>query len=203
MPRSSTARNIATAKKGGQLRIIGGRWRSRKITFAAADGLRPTGDRIRETLFNWLQNNIVDARCLDLFAGSGILGLEALSRGANTCTFIENYGPTSRSLLQQLSKLEVDHSTATVIQNDALVWLKAPRTEKRYDLVFVDPPFSLDITGQCCELLESSLILADHALIYLEVERNQKNTVIPANWQQIRSKTSGQVSYSLYQRTSS
>lgn len=200
MTRSSTPRKKPAANKGGQLRIIGGRWRSRKIEFPAGDGLRPTGDRIRETLFNWLQNEIVGARCLDLFAGSGILGLEALSRGAERCTFIDNYEPACRSLLQQLLKLEVDPADAAVIRSDALGWLRSTQTPENYDLVFVDPPFSLDITDQCLELLEASSVLADDALIYLEIGRTQTDTVIPANWQQIRHKSSGQVRYSLYRR---
>lgn len=201
MTRSSTPRKKPAANKGGQLRIIGGRWRSRKIEFPAGDGLRPTGDRIRETLFNWLQNEIVGARCLDLFAGSGILGLEALSRGAERCTFIDNYEPACRSLLQQLLKLEVGPSEAAVIRSDALSWLRSTQTPENYDLVFVDPPFSLDITDRCLKLLEASSVLANDALIYLEIGRTQTDTAIPANWQQIRHKSSGQVRYSLYRRT--
>ncbi|MDF1643832.1 MAG: 16S rRNA (guanine(966)-N(2))-methyltransferase RsmD [Pseudomonadales bacterium] len=201
MARSSAPRKRSSTAKGGQLRIIGGRWRSRKIEFPAGDGLRPTGDRIRETLFNWLQHEIVGASCLDLFAGSGILGLEALSRGAECCTFIDSYEPAYRSLTQQLLKLEVDPSNAAVIRSDALGWLRASQAPKHYDLVFVDPPFLLDITTQCIELLETSSVLADDALIYLEAGRTQTDTAVPANWQQVRHKSSGQVRYCLYRRT--
>ncbi|MBV1914346.1 MAG: 16S rRNA (guanine(966)-N(2))-methyltransferase RsmD [Pseudomonadales bacterium] len=185
---------------GGEVRIIGGQWRSRKIEFPGATGLRPTGDRIRETLFNWLQNEIVGSRCLDLFAGSGILGIEALSRGAESCAFVEAHPPTYQSLAQQLSKFDASQPKTQLIRDDAIKWLQSSQPLAQYNMVFVDPPFSLNIASQCCELLENSGLLMDSSLIYLEQARSQNELDLPASWQQLRSKSSGQVSYSLYRR---
>ena len=184
----------------GEVRVIGGRWRSRKIRFSGVTGLRPTGDRIRETLFNWLQNEIVGAQCLDLFAGSGILGIETLSRGAKSCTYVETHKPTISLLRQQISKLDDNKPEVLLIHDDALKWLQSPEPLTQHDIVFVDPPFSLGIAGQCCQLLENSHLLANNALIYLEMPRGQAELTPPVNWQQIRSKSSGQVTYSLYRR---
>ncbi|MBL4583297.1 MAG: 16S rRNA (guanine(966)-N(2))-methyltransferase RsmD [Pseudomonadales bacterium] len=207
MPRSSSPRRGASGQKpastknnGGQVRIIGGRWRSRKIEFPGANGLRPTGDRIRETLFNWLQQDVIGARCLDLFAGSGVLGIEAISRGAAHCTFIDNYEPACSSLQQQLSTLNAEPAQANVVRNDALNWLKTTKPVNQFDIAFIDPPFAQDISASCCELLEASTVLSDNALIYVETQRRPAGQQTPDNWQQLRSKSSGQVTYSLYQR---
>ena len=134
----------------GQLRIIGGQWRGRKLSFTAAEGLRPTSDRVRETLFNWLAADIHGAKCLDLFAGSGALGLESLSRGATHCDFID----TSAAAIKQLqSHLQVlDGASRGRCHNDsALSFLT--KAQQRWDMIFVDPPFGQDLLAPTCELL--------------------------------------------------
>ena len=200
--RASKPRDQTRSDTSGQVRIIGGQWRSRKIEVPIAEGLRPTGDRIRETLFNWLQQEVIGARCLDLFAGSGILGLEALSRGAEFCRFIETHESTCSALLTQLSKFDLSPDQATVTRTDASQWLKTPQIQEsaRYDLVFVDPPFAHDQAAEYCQQLEASSVMTDNALIYLEVELGQSDIELPERWRQLRSKSSGRVTYSLYQR---
>lgn len=182
------------------LRIIAGEWRGRRLEFAATDGLRPTPDRVRETLFNWLQPFLSGARCLDLFAGSGALGLEALSRGAVSTTFIDREPLSCRALQSNLQKLKADN--AEVIQASVLDWLQQRITdlEPRYDLVFMDPPYRQDLIRPCCELLEQHNLLADNAIIYVETESELSERVVPEHWREHRSKQSGQVSYRLYIR---
>lgn len=184
----------------GELRIIAGSWRGRRLAFPALPGLRPTPDRVRETLFNWLQAYIPGARCLDLFAGSGALGLEALSRGAGNVTFVDNAPPAINQLRHNLQLLKAEN--AEVIAAPALDWLAARQTdlEPCYDLVFLDPPFRRDLLPLSCELLESRNLLAEEALIYIEAETELGTPQLPANWQELRCKTAGQVSYRLYLR---
>jgi 16S rRNA (guanine966-N2)-methyltransferase len=182
------------------LRIIGGQWRGRKLEFMAVDCLRPTPDRVRETLFNWVQPYISGARCLDLFSGSGALGLEALSRDAESVTFVDLNNVTSRQLQSNLQLLKCQ--SAEVIQADVMQWLESRITdmEPRYDMVFMDPPFRKDMVAECCQLLESHNLLAENAIIYVETESELSHPDVPANWKEHRSKTTGQVSYRLYMR---
>ncbi|MGH1462568.1 MAG: 16S rRNA (guanine(966)-N(2))-methyltransferase RsmD [Neptuniibacter sp.] len=196
-PRSSS--NKVTVPKS-HLRIIGGQWRGRKLEFMAVDGLRPTPDRVRETLFNWLQPYLPGARCLDLFSGSGALGLEALSRGAESATFVDLQALTTRQLQNNLHLLKAQ--TAEVVQADVLQWLESRQTdmEARYDMVFMDPPFRKDLVAPCSQLLESRNILADNAIIYVETESELTDPDVPENWKEHRSKTAGQVNYRLYMR---
>jgi len=183
-----------------QLRIIGGDWRGRKIEFFAVDGLRPTPDRVRETLFNWIQSSVPGAQCLDLFSGSGALGLEALSRGAGSMTFIDLNPTTSRKLKDNIQLLKCQK--AEVIQANVLEWLQSRKTdcEQRYDLVFLDPPFRQDLIEPCCELLETHNLLSENALIYVESESELSHPNVPAHWHEHRQKTAGQVTYRLYMR---
>lgn len=191
--------NQKLVTSSSHLRIIGGQWRGRKLEFMAVDGLRPTPDRVRETLFNWIQPYLIGARCLDLFSGSGAIGLEALSRDAESVTFIDLHAITTRQLQSNLQRLKANN--AEVIQADVLQWLEARQTdmEPRYDIVFMDPPFRKDMAARCCALLESRNLLADNAIIYVETESDLIPEV-PANWHEHRSKTAGQVSYRLYFR---
>jgi len=186
----------------GELRIIAGEWRGRRLGFPAIQGLRPTPDRVRETLFNWLQAYVPGARCLDLFAGSGALGLEALSRGAQSVTFIDNAPTVAERLRHNLRLLRADN--AEVVQAAAMEWLSQRHTdlEPRYDLVFLDPPFRCDLLPLACELLESRNLLADQALIYIEAEAELGLPRVPDNWRELRSKTAGQVAYRLFTRES-
>ncbi|SHF28121.1 16S rRNA (guanine966-N2)-methyltransferase [Microbulbifer donghaiensis] len=177
-----------------QLRIIGGRWRGRKLSFAPVEGLRPTGDRLRETLFNWLQFQLPEARCLDLFAGSGALGLEALSRGAAAVDFVELNRNAAQTLKAQLDLLQADQGR---VHNCSAADFLA-RTQSRYDIVFVDPPFAGDLWQQTLAALADHL--ADEALVYVETPRD-KPLSLPAGWRVDKEKHAGQVSMHLLRVT--
>lgn len=180
----------------GTLRIIGGRWRGRKLPVAAAPGLRPTPDRVRETLFNWLQPLVAGSRVLDPFAGSGALGLEALSRGAASAVFVERSPAVLRALEANLERLEAI-SAATLYGGDACAWLAAPSGE-RFDLVFLDPPFGEeDLLERCCTLLAAGDWLTPEARVYLEAPARRGPPALPAGWSLLRSKRAGEVGYHL------
>ncbi|MGB4499019.1 MAG: 16S rRNA (guanine(966)-N(2))-methyltransferase RsmD [Methylococcaceae bacterium] len=182
-----------TSKKGS-LTIIGGQWRSRKIDVLDADGLRPTPNRVRETLFNWLQADIFNAQCLDLFAGSGALSFEAASRGAKNVVQIENNVAACQILKSNAEKLNA--TQIQIIQSDTLSYLqKSP--ENPFDVVFIDPPFGSDFVAQSCEYLEKNHWLSPYAKIYIETETNL-TLELPENWQLLKSKTAGEVAYRLY-----
>lgn len=199
----------STTQGANQLRIIGGSWRGRKLCFPSVDGLRPTGDRLRETLFNWLQPEIQQARCLDLFAGSGALGVESLSRGAAQVTFIEAHTQAANQLVQNLALLKADN--AQVLRTDALQWLQQGNKSEPYHIVFMDPPFALNLWQSVIDALEAGNWLAEDATIYIESPYIQSSYNIqssrdsllfqpPINWQLHRDKHAGQVSYRLYYR---
>jgi len=177
-----------------RFRVIGGEWRGRRLAFPNVPGLRPTADSVRETLFNWLQGRVEGARCLDLFAGSGALGLEALSRGASTVTFVERSRPAAMGLRESLQALAAGNR-AEVVQGDATTLLRRPAVA--YDLVFLDPPFQSDIIGRCCRLLAERQWLAPGALVYAEVDRHQGLPVLPDGWAVIREGRAGRVGFHL------
>ena len=185
----------ATNKKrsGNQLRIIGGEWRGRKLGFPEVEGLRPTTDRVRETLFNWLAPVIQGARCLDLFAGSGALGLEALSRGATALTFVDADRRAVQSLKENLNLLK--DQRGTVVQGDALSYLQGE--PQPFDIVFLDPPFRKALLQPCLERLCNDGWLTDNARIYIEVELESGEPELPGGWELVRSKQAGQVLYGL------
>lgn len=194
--KASTGKNTG----GGQLRIIGGVWRGRKLGFPDVDGLRPTGDRIRETLFNWLAPEIQDANCLDVFAGSGALGLEALSRGAESCVMLETNPLAAQQLGSHLQLLQSDNGR--VEQVNSLQWLTrqpSPPFNHPFNIVFIDPPFALNLWEPIALALERGGWLADDAVIYLEAPRDAQ-LALPANWLLHRDKQAGQISYRLYHR---
>lgn len=186
----------AKSQPTGQIRIIGGQWRGRKLPVPDSEGLRPTTDRVRETLFNWLAPALVDARCLDCFAGSGALGLEALSRYAAKAVLIEFDRQVARQLEKNVALLNA--ANAEIINADALSWLDRPGTP--FDIVFVDPPFRKGMLEQVIQRLENNGWLAASALIYIETEAERQDIIIPAGWRLHREKTAGQVSYRLYRR---
>jgi 16S rRNA (guanine966-N2)-methyltransferase len=176
------------------VRIIGGRWRGRKLAFTPADGLRPTGDRIRETLFNWLTPYIAGARCADLFAGSGALGLEALSRGAAHCDFVDSASATLAQVSNHLRTLEaLDRASCHPIP--ALQFLQS--ATRPYDIVFIDPPFKLALVQPVCVALASKGLLGDGALVYIESAATASPVMVPGNWSPHREKISGGVAYRL------
>lgn len=183
----------------GQLRIIGGRWRGRKLRFPAVPGLRPTPDRVRETLFNWLAPRIHGARCLDLFAGSGALGLEALSRGAGRVCFVDNNNAALRAIRQHLATL--DGADAECVAADAPTFLAGGNTGEPWDIAFLDPPFDAGLLEPAARGLEDGGWLADGALIYLEAGVREAPPVLPGNWQLHREKSAGDVRFSLFVRT--
>ncbi|MDX1251613.1 MAG: 16S rRNA (guanine(966)-N(2))-methyltransferase RsmD [Gammaproteobacteria bacterium] len=188
---------MKTPHKPGQLRIIGGEWRGRKLAFPGIEGLRPTPDRVRETLFNWLRDVVPGSRCLDLFAGSGALGFEALSRGAAQAVMVDQ---EARVIAQLHKNIEILHAqSAHAVQADALSYLQGP--PQPFDVVFLDPPYRLfDLLQPCCEQLENRGWLGPHAHIYLEAEAARGLPSLPRNWQVIRSKQAGQVGYHLIVR---
>lgn len=182
--------------KTGSCRIIGGKWRGRKIKFEDADGLRPTTDRIRETVFNWLQPYIHKSSCLDVFAGSGVLGFEALSRGAQEVVFIEHNNETVKNL--KLNSSVLDAENVSIFQQDALFWLQSVSRDHRFDLVFLDPPFHTDLLLKACAALNNSRCLAEDAIIY--VEHNIDTDIdVPENWHVLKEKKAGQVAYKLFE----
>ncbi|MFC0138934.1 16S rRNA (guanine(966)-N(2))-methyltransferase [Erwinia mallotivora] len=180
----------------GQIRIIGGLWRGRKLPVPDSAGLRPTTDRVRETLFNWLAADIQGARCLDCFAGSGALGLEALSRHAASATLLELERPVAQQLEKNLTTLGA--TTGKVINTNTLQYLAQPG--EPYDLVFIDPPFRKGLLEQTLSQLESGGWLSDQALIYVESEVENGMPAVPGRWQLHREKVAGQVAYRLYVR---
>ncbi|WP_318376874.1 16S rRNA (guanine(966)-N(2))-methyltransferase [Enterobacter sp.] len=181
----------------GQIRIIGGQWRGRKLPVPDSPGLRPTTDRVRETLFNWLAPSMVNARCLDCFAGSGALGLEALSRYAGASTLIEMERGVAQQLKQNLGTLKA--ANANVVNTNTLTFLN--QTGTPHDIVFVDPPFRKGLLDETLRLLEVNGWLADDALIYVESEVENGLPPVPVHWDLHREKVAGQVAYRLYHRT--
>lgn len=179
--------------KSGQIRIIGGAWRGRKLRFSTHAGLRPTPDRVRETLFSWLQPVILNARCLDLFAGSGALGLEASSRGAAQVVMVERSLQACREIRIQLEVLAA--RGVEVITADSLAYLRGSAQE--FDIVFLDPPFDSGLLEPCCQYLESSGWLVPGAYIYLEAPGRDSLPSLPSNWNLLRSKQAGEVGYYL------
>lgn len=186
----------STSSGSGQIRLIGGQWRGRKLPVTDSPGLRPTTDRVRETLFNWLAPYLVDAHCLDCFAGSGALGLESLSRYAASATLLE----MERSVAQQLQKnlATLKAANGKVVNTNTLNYLN--QTGTPHNIVFVDPPFRKGLLDDTLNLLEHNGWLADDALIYVESEVENGTPLVPASWQLHREKVAGQVAYRLYLR---
>ncbi|HJS21310.1 MAG TPA: 16S rRNA (guanine(966)-N(2))-methyltransferase RsmD [Steroidobacteraceae bacterium] len=179
-----------------ELRIIGGAWRGRRVKFPDVAAIRPTPDRVRETLFNWLQYDIAGSRCLDLFAGSGALGLEALSRGAARVVFVDR----EREVIEQLSATlaVLGAGAGTLEHRDAVRFLEGePRP---FDIVFLDPPFNRDLLPGVCGTLESRGWLVPGALIYLESPAQNAAPVLPGTWTLMKSGRAGEVGYHLARR---
>ncbi|MFK0571534.1 16S rRNA (guanine(966)-N(2))-methyltransferase RsmD [Endozoicomonas sp.] len=182
---------------GGQLRIIAGEWRSRKLPVANVPGLRPTSDRVRETVFNWLAMITPGAKVLDAFSGTGALSMEALSRGASSAILLEKSPVAARTLKSNLALLKAER--ARVIETDSLNWLNQP-AETTFDLVFLDPPFRMNLLEPACLLLESNGYLHENSQIYIEVEKELVPLPVPENWQLEKRKIAGQVNFSLFTR---
>ena len=183
-----------TKKSRGRLRIVAGIWRSRVLEIADVEGLRPTSERIRETLFNWLTPRLAGARCLDLFAGTGVLGLEALSRGAVAAVFVESSKIAIVTLRRNVVSLE---ASGAVIHAGAATEYIAASGAERFDIVFLDPPFAVDSLAELCRLIDESELLAANANVYLEQDRARPEPDLPDGWTILKSKVAGNVRYTL------
>jgi len=190
------AKHKQDKSRPGRLRIVAGNWRSRLLDIADVPGLRPTAERIRETLFNWLAPRIAGARCLDLFAGTGALGLEALSRGAEHAVFVERSGVAAAQLRANVAELGARN--ATILQAGAFDFLRAP-SGGPFDIVFLDPPFADDLLEETCRLMAGGSLLSGDALVYLEMDRAATEPSLPEGWLAIKNKTAGNVRYMLVQ----
>ena len=179
----------------GQLRIIGGEWRGRKLAFPDIEGLRPTTDRVRETLFNWLTPHIHGARCLDLFAGSGALGLEALSRGASHCSFVDSSRKATAQIQDHLQTLAA--ADRGICQTASAISFLAGETGP-WNIVFLDPPFGHDLVAPCCELLDTSDCLAAESRVYIESAAGDTAQAPGDHCELYRHKRAGNVSYQLF-----
>jgi 16S rRNA (guanine966-N2)-methyltransferase len=180
----------------GLVRIIGGQWRGRKLKVADEKELRPTPDRVRETLFNWLAPVIKDAVCLDLFAGSGVLGFEALSRGAKFVVMIDQSKIITKLLNEELTQFAAKN--AVVYQAKLPEGL--PLNTHSFDIVFIDPPYQSQLLIPCCFFLEEQGLLAEKSYIYLESAHTITDDDLPEHWHIIKNKKAGQVFYHLVKR---
>jgi len=179
------------------VRIIGGKWRSRKIDFPSIEGLRPSPDRVRETLFNWLSTYVVHARCLDLFAGSGALGFEALSRGAKEVVFVDS----NKKSIEQIQKTQ----TLLNCQNMEIYWSNASqflaKEHRPFDIIFLDPPFHQALIIPHLQLIIKNNLLTENGLAYLEAEIEFSEQQIPHAFEIVKHKTAGKVRYLLLQKS--
>lgn len=194
MPRRRGGGQPGRPSSNQEVRIIGGEWRRRRISFPDLPGLRPSSDRVRETLFNWLQTEVAGARVLDLFAGSGCLGLEALSRGAAELQLVDASGPVCSALRAACQELQAGN--AAVSREDALTFLHR-ESPSRYDLVFVDPPFDSGLLEASLAALDASGKLAGEAWIYVE-HGAEVAPRVPAGWQLHRQLEAGHVVAALW-----
>lgn len=175
------------------IRIIGGKWRSRKVSFVTKESLRPTPDRVRETLFNWLAPYISGAVCLDLYSGSGALAFEALSRGAKSVVALESDRDCYQQIMQTATVLKADG--LEVLNKNVLDWLQHPKFTA--DIVFVDPPYKQEILLKTLQLLEANNWVGKDSLIYFEQDKPLDATGLPAHWSLWRSSKAGKVYYFL------
>ena len=179
-----------------KIRIIAGEWRSRQLLFEDTPELRPTPARVRETLFNWLQQDVIGSRCLDLYAGTGALGFEAASRGAKSVFIVESNAQACRLIKENTVKLSANQ--IKIILSDVFRFLAGDVSQ--FDLVFLDPPFGKNMAQQTCQWLEDKGWLASRAKVYVEVENKLVLEGMPPNWKQLKSKKAGDVSYYLFER---
>lgn len=189
-------KKTATDSTPHRLRIVGGRWRGMHIDFPAIEAIRPSPDRVRETLFNWLQTQIVGTRCLDLFAGSGALGIEALSRGAAEVTFVDRESQIGRHLKQTLQRLGANGATVEVAEADRFL----DRPARPFDVVFLDPPFASTLLSSAFAKLPQGWLAPD-AHVYVECPSDTPLPALPPGWTVYRSKQAGQVGYHLLRAT--
>jgi len=181
---------------GNRVRIIGGEHRGRRLAFPDSPGLRPTADRTRETLFNWLQSRLPGARCLDLFSGSGALGFEAASRGAGQVVLLEQDSRVAAQL--EANRTLLGMASILVHQGDAIDWLDRPA--EPFDIIFMDPPFADHLLTDCCRKLDENGWLGRDPRLYLEWDLHGPAPELPPHWVNLKEKKAGQVAYALYTR---
>jgi 16S rRNA (guanine966-N2)-methyltransferase len=191
---ATSKRDLPAPTVRNSVRIIGGAWRGRRVHFPDVPGLRPTPDRVRETLFNWLQHSLLETRCLDLFAGSGALGLEALSRGAANVVFVEQLPAAARALHEQLVRFGGE-AKGRVMEIGAARFLRTPAAP--FDIVFMDPPFGKDALAEYIPMLDAGNWVRAGGLVYLENERIGGPPELPMHWELLKSKSAGEVGYHL------
>jgi len=189
--------NQENNKGPGSVRIIAGKWRGRRLPVSDLPGLRPSGDRGRETLFNWLQAHVRGAECVDLFAGSGALGLEAASRGAAEVILIEKLSTAAQGLRDVLLALKADR--VSVVEADALRWLQS-RPAQSLDIAFVDPPFGLGLDAQALELIRARDCIRTGGFVYIETTRDAAAIAPGPGWEIAREKTLGEVRLTLLKK---
>lgn len=202
---SQPGKKTKSSLETGSFRIIGGQWRSRRLNFPAIEGLRPTTDRVRETVFNWLNAEIQGAHVLDVFSGSGALGLEALSRGATSLLALEKDKQAAKALQSNSDMLtsgSQDTKLVNIQHTDALTFLahlKISASKKdSFDLVFLDPPFRKGLLEDTLDLLDQHPSILKGALIYVEREKELPSISIPSGWKRLKEKVAGQVLYQLF-----
>lgn len=188
----------------GAVRIIGGKWRSRKIEIPDIEGLRPTPDRVRETIFNWLSQAVMGANCLDLFSGTGVMAFEALSRGASKVTVVEQSKIVCAHLYTSAQKLQIPEAEFSIMRQDVVAWLKQIKTPQGFDLVFLDPPYHQDWLTKVLPMLFSCKgLLNPDCLIYIESEKNLGPELLPNGAEIQKYKQAGKVHYFLVRQKSS
>ena len=194
-----SGRTVKKTGKQNTVRIIAGKWRGSKLSFVDADGLRPSGDRGREILFNWISPYLIGSHCLDLFAGSGCLALEALSRGAKAATAVDNNPAAIAMINTEAARLGANQLIA--INADALGWLNKislSPVQAVFDIVFIDPPFNSDLASAAVTALAASEMLSDGAWVYIEAAKASGLPAVPANWRLMKSKSIGAVAVGLF-----
>lgn len=199
---SLVASKARLPKSQNRIRIIGGKWRGRLLKVLTHPDLRPTPDRVRETLFNWLAMHIVGARCLDLFAGTGALGFEALSRGAKQVVFVDKYPPVIESIANTAKELNATQD-CEFHRASAVSFLEPIKeSSPAFDIIFLDPPFATPLLSQSMAVLAESTLVNNQTLLYLESPIPLTQADLPAHWQILRAKTAGEVAYHLVQGAS-
>lgn len=184
----------------GKLRIIAGKYKGRKVPVLSVKALRPTPDRVRETLFNWLQTSIHGARCLNFFAGTGILGFEALSRGAQEVIMVDADRAIINTLTKSKDELKIPANQCQIVHADVLEWIEKAHSINAYDLIFLDPPFDTDLLEQSIKRLTNSSLISQKSKIYTELPVDKPTPTIDG-FEVIKSQKAGKVAYHLYAST--
>ena len=191
--KTSPTKLFRGSQSQGELRIIGGKWRSRKLIFPTVDGLRPSPSRVREMLFNWITPVLPGSHCLDLFAGSGAFGFEALSRGAGAVTMVEQNSQVISQLLQ--NKTLLDASELEILKQDAF---DLSSIDGQFDIVFCDPPFNKGFIQPLIDDLQLTNLLKVNAKVYIETEKKLTQITVPENWVLLKEKVAGDVRSRLF-----